>query len=82
MKAFITKYALTVGIQEVDDAFTRTEFPNTISVPSLGVFATFHGSEWHRTLESAKSRAGDMKVKRIISLRKQIAKLEAMNFLI
>jgi hypothetical protein len=81
MKAYITKYALTKGIQEVDDALAawRTDM---IHVKSLGEFAVFHGEgrEWHRTRESAVKRALVMRDKKIASLRKAIGKLADLTF--
>ena len=82
MKIWITKYALTTGIQEVDDAEISSASPSMISVPSLGVFATFHGEgrEWHRTEDAAVERADLMRYKKIAALDKQIKKLEAIRF--
>lgn len=82
VKAWITKYALTEGIIEVDDADVSSCAPSMISCKSLGVFATFHGEgrEWHRSLEEAKARANKMKASKIKSLRWALAKLEAMTF--
>lgn len=82
MKAYITKYALTEGIVEVDDAEVYNEHPSMITVKSLGPFATFHGEgrEWHKTRESAVARAEEMQKKKIVSLRKALKKMEAMKF--
>jgi hypothetical protein len=82
MKAYITKYALTSGIQEVDDASEPEYESRMISVRSLGVFANFHGEgrEWHRTKESAVAKAEQMRLAKIVSLKKSIKKLESLNF--
>lgn len=82
MKAFITKYCLTEGIQEVEDAQISEQFPTMMSVPSLGPFATFHGEgrEWHRTRESALKNAEDRRLARIRSLKRKLAKLEVLRF--
>lgn len=82
MKAYITKYCLTDGIQEVDDAVQAKEFPTMISVPSLGVFANFHGEgkEWHRTREAALARAEAVRMRAISKTRSKLARLEAKRF--
>lgn len=82
MKAFITKYCLSIGIQEVDDAEHDQKFTSMISVPSLGPFANFHGEgmEWHRTYEAAVAMAHKIRLRKIASLKKSIAKLEALTW--
>ena len=79
MKVFVTKYALTIGIEELDVEIT--------SVPTMvatkGPFPrNFHdeGRDWHHTKEEAKTRAEEMRKKKIESLKKSIIKLEAMRF--
>lgn len=83
MKAFITKYALTKGIQEVDDAELSSCMGTSgmISVKSLGL-SYFHGEgkDWHKTIISAQNRANSMRVKKIYALKRSIAKLEALDF--
>jgi hypothetical protein len=80
--AFITKYALTAGIQErkvqkIEDGMLTAVVPG-----GLNGVQYFHGEgrEWHRTIEGAKDWAEKMRIKRISSLRKQIAALEKMEF--
>lgn len=81
MKVYITKHALTHGIKEVNDACEKTEM-SLILVPSMGVFAYFHGEgrEWHRTREAAVKRAEQMRAAKLASLRRQIDRLERMEF--
>ena len=79
MKVWITKYAMTSRIKEIEcedcenGAVKETENP----------FPTFYhdeGKEWHRTKESAIQKAEEMRHKKIASLKKQIEKLEEMRF--
>ena len=42
--------------------------------------AYFHKNEWHDDKGTAIARAEGMRVSKIASLKKQIAKLEAMKF--
>lgn len=79
MKVWITKYALTKGIIEME----CVQFGD-ISVREVGnPFPTYYhgeGDEWHRTKESAIKKAEEMRQKKIESLKKQIKKLEEMRF--
>lgn len=79
MKVYITKYALSQGIFEVDGEVSEL-FPDTFD--ARGYLGYFHGDgkEWHRTRESAIKRAEEMRKKKIASLKKQIEKLEKMKF--
>ncbi|MEL7494169.1 MAG: hypothetical protein AAGJ95_09435 [Cyanobacteria bacterium J06554_11] len=81
VKVWITKYALTKGIQEAE-AETWANHKGMVSVPKWGALATFHGEgrEWHRTRESALKRAEEMRLRRIASLEKQLDKLRALRF--
>lgn len=82
MTVYVTKYALTEGIQKVDDTEFGIHVQTMITVKSMGCFAHFHGEgvEWHRTFESAKERACEMRDARIRGLKKQIEKLEKIRF--
>lgn len=40
----------------------------------------FHGNDWHRTPEDALARAEEMRKAKLLSLKNQIQKLEAMTF--
>ena len=81
MKFFVTKYALTQGIAEVDGE------PSTVSPELLcwkidGYTQTAYGKgeEWHETLDLAKAHAERMRLRKISSLNKALKKMEALNF--
>jgi hypothetical protein len=78
MKVWITKYALTKGIIEVDDAQNCND-ASMIKCLSIGYFHG-EGKEWHRTKESAIAKAEEMRVKAIAAHLKGIAKLKKMRF--
>jgi len=76
--AYVTKYALTVGIQKMEVETTK-----------YGVYQVRNGDMFfcslgkgnvHDSLESAISAADKMRTKKIASLKKQIVKLENMEF--
>ena len=75
MKAYITKFALTKGIIELDDP----EFYENYIVIS-NIEPLINPVDWFRTKQEAIRRAEDMRVKKISSLKKQLAKLERMKF--
>lgn len=77
MKLFVSKYALTIGILQVDGVICDP--PSMISYRDGGYDNYVHGEgrEWHRSLSEASARAEAMRDKKIASLRKQISKLEA-----
>lgn len=75
MKAYITKYALTKGIIEIENP----EFYENYIVIS-NIEPLINPVDWFRTKQEAINRAEEMRVNKIASLRKQIAKLESMKF--
>jgi hypothetical protein len=81
MKVWITKYALTKGIIEVDDAQNCND-ASMIKCLRIGSLSYFHGEgkEWHKTKESAIAKAEEMRMKAIATHLKSIAKLEKMRF--
>ena len=82
IKVWITKQALTKGIQLVDAELSSIS-PDMVFYGDFGYvrrYAHGEGKDWHRTTESAVKRAEDMRDKKLASMRKSIAKLEAMVF--
>lgn len=79
MKVWITRYALTTGITEVEAEDCGDDM---IRVREGSGFLFYHkeGRDWHRTKESAVAKAEEMRQKKITSLKKQIDKLEKMRF--
>lgn len=79
MKAYITKYALTQGIYEIEALETNN--PNMIKDKRSSI-SIYHGKgkDWHLNREDAIHKAEEMRKKKIESLKSQIDKLEKMNF--
>ncbi|MGL4965667.1 MAG: hypothetical protein ACRC67_30880 [Inquilinus sp.] len=77
MKVWITKYALTRGIQEVEAEHRGDDVVLPKGNGFWGVIAKPH---WHETREAAVARAEAMRKKRINTLKKQIARLAKMEF--
>lgn len=81
MKVFVTKYALTAGIQEVEA--TEASIPGMISVApvSKGAFGyNLHKGEWFPTREEAVEDAEKRRNAKIASLKKSLSKLERLSF--
>lgn len=77
--AFITKYALTEGIEEIE-ARILSSSPSSIESICARFNTYYHHAEWHRTREEAVAQAEKMRVKKIASLKAKIAKLEGTVF--
>jgi hypothetical protein len=77
--AFITKYALTAGIQikKVEQCVDISD--DMVAVIGRSGNECYHGKDWHRTRQEAEIRANEMKRKKLDSIdaqRERIAKLE------
>lgn len=84
-RAFITKYALTNGIYEVEVEQCLDTQPNGSFVKETDntkYTSCYHGEgkEWHRTKLDAVNRANDMRIKKIRSHQTAISKLQKMTF--
>jgi hypothetical protein len=79
MKFWITKYALTTGILEVNGEKHRD---TTICYrrDGGGYYEYAHGTDFHERPEMAIQRANEMRVAKIASLKKKITKLEKLTF--
>lgn len=83
IKAFVTKYALTAGIQEVDARICIRTSDDMIAYTIDGGFeqtAHVEGRDWHRTREAAVKRAEQMRAAKLTSISKQAKRLEALKF--
>ncbi len=75
-KIFVSKYALTKGILEMDATIKE----DMAVVPSLWGAQYFHKGEWHLDKDAAVNQAEQMRHSRIVSLKKSIQKLEKISF--
>ena len=79
---WITRYALTEGVIEAtasaEEVSSRTTF--YALVPFGDISCRKEGLDWYRTKDLAIARAEAMRAKKIASLQRQIAKLEALRF--
>jgi hypothetical protein len=77
MKVWITKYALSQGIYEVDaeDCGDGMVADKSARYPQY-----FHRNGWRPTHHEAVVQANQMRVAKLASIAKQIVKLKTMTF--
>lgn len=83
MKFYITKYALTQGIIEVDGGSVREvaiKDGRLLFRDKKSYTQVYCAGEWYTEKGMAVADAEHRKQKKIASLKKQISKLEAMQF--
>lgn len=79
MKVWITKYALTAGIEEME-AEACGEHMIVEKVANWARYFHREGRDWHRTRESALARCEVMRKAKLVALEKQRKKIEALRF--
>ena len=80
-KVFITKYALTAGIKEMEgEIFKSTYADNQYYVRDRSYMFYYIGKDAFLDKSDALKKAEEMRKKKIASLKKQISKLEKMTF--
>ena len=83
-KFYITKYALTHGILEIDGEESAVPgCEGLLSVKGKDAWCgfVFHGEgrEWHRTRAAAVNKAREMVLKKRVSLLKQLKRVESLK---
>lgn len=79
-KVFITKYALTEGIKEIETDIIRSRFENEEYVIDDSYSYFRIGTNAFTDKSEALKKAEEMKIRKIASLRKQMEKLEKLSF--
>lgn len=82
MNIYITQYALTKGIWKRELVKEDGRMATAKCKGWLNGEGNFFGNDWYTTEADARTRAEEMRRKKIDSLRKQIAKLEDMTFVV
>lgn len=80
MKVWITKYALTDGIIERDVEICHEVSSTMAEVKNNPYGEYYYKPHWHESREEAIARAEQMRLRKIASLEKQIAKLRELRF--
>lgn len=79
MKIYITKYALTTGIKEIDIENRSVTNDTIYFCNNSNYYQHYRGNDWHTTLESAILRAKDMKKRKIKSLEKTLERIKNLE---
>ena len=78
MKVYITKHALTKGIEEKE---VETNNHSEKMVTTIDRYRNhYHKPYWHEDKEEAIAHAEKIRLSKIETLKKQIIKLEKLNF--
>ncbi len=84
MKVWITKYALTRGIDESEAEICSSVSDEMIKVLAIRGTLTydnyFHKPYWYSSREAAVMHANAMRAAKLASLKKKISKLEKLEF--
>lgn len=80
MKVYLTKYALSDGIKEIEAERGVSAADGLITWEKHGYSQYAHKGEWFRTLEEAVADAEERRFKKLASLKKQIEKLRKLTF--
>ncbi len=84
IKIWVTKYALTSGIFEAMAEVEKNlkglaRIPKNYKTSESAQY--FDVNDWHLSEKEAFKRAEEMKVKKIVSLEKQVKKIKSLNFI-
>lgn len=80
MKVWITKYALTKGIIEMEVELCENPQMVKEAKTEWGNYFHTNGVEWHSNKETAIVKAEEMRMNKLKSLQKQIDKLNKLSF--
>jgi hypothetical protein len=81
MKYWITKYALTQGIYEIEGEIKEHTPRMCVRIKrSGGLPEYYHKPSWHETKASAVAYAKKLRSNKTAALEKQIQKLNSMEF--
>lgn len=75
---YVTKYALTQGILKVQGRISSVA-DTMMCFRWNGWETAVHGNDWHETLDAAQKHAESMRLKKLASVKKQLAKLEQLS---
>lgn len=78
---WLTLYALTKGIRQGEGRISEIDPKVCVFFRTpKAVYGGVNKPDWHATREEALARAEDMRLRKIASLKKQLAKLRALKF--
>jgi hypothetical protein len=79
-KIWVTKYALTKGILEIEEAILDESNPRVAKyTDARGYLIFYYGDDWHLSLEAAICHARAMLEKSIANLKRRVLRLSKLS---
>jgi hypothetical protein len=78
MKVYITKWALTTGILEIEGREVDNGYC-VIKLSSDHMEQCIQPGDWHRSIDAATVRARELKARKIINLTRQLERLKKLD---
>ena len=78
--AWVSKYALTEGVKAHRVQICGGDMVNALKPDGSAGWGYLHKGDWHRTKAEADAKAEIMRQRKIASVKKQLARLEALSF--
>lgn len=80
INAWISKYALTDGVCARRVEFCGDDMVNDLKPDGSRGWGYFHKGDWHLSKADADQKAEQTRQRKIASVKKQLARLEALTF--
>lgn len=77
-KVYITKWALTRGIEVVETASDTSK--HMIGFKNGAYTYRVYGGDWHTTQAKAVARAEEMRLRKVASLEKSLERMRSLTF--
>jgi hypothetical protein len=78
--AWVSKYALTEGVRAHRVKTCGSDMVNLLKPDGSSGWGYLHKGDWHLTKDAADQKAEQMRLRKIASVKKQLARLEALSF--
>ena len=79
-EVYITRYVLTKGILVGYNGRLSVDSPGMLVVPAGWYSSYWHKEHWFLSVDEAIAKAEEMRSKKIVALKKQIERLERLEF--
>ena len=75
-----TKYALTEGVKSYRVELCGGDMVNILKPDGRPGWGYLHKGDWHLSKDDAERKAEQMRQRKIVSVKKQLTRLEALTF--
>jgi hypothetical protein len=80
INVWVSKYALTEGVRAHRARVCGEDMVNILKPDGSPGWGYLHKGSWHLSKDEADQKAEQMRQRKIASVKKQLAKLEALSF--